>query len=315
MDQFQNHKRFAIALAAVMLVILIMTGVCAAGEQPKSAPAPANSQYVGSDTCATCHEEIAKGMDRTPHYRMKFQGHEKDTAVGCESCHGPGAAHVEGGGDVTKIVNFKTLTSKQASERCLSCHSKGNEHANFSRSVHQSNDVGCINCHSPHHSKDRTGMLLVSEQPQLCFSCHTEQQAEFSKPYRHRVSQGLVECTDCHNEHGGNGFKQLRSTAAQNQVCFKCHTEKQGPFVYEHLPVKTDGCVACHSPHGSTNPRLLKVSQVNILCLQCHTATHNVSSSIPPIGPGKDNNARYQSCTLCHTAIHGSNFGNYLNKP
>ena len=54
-------------------------------------------------------------------------------------------------------------------------------------------------------------------------------------------------------------------------LCFKCHADKQGPFVYEHVPVKTEGCTSCHTPHGSTNPRLLRVSQVNLLCLQCHT--------------------------------------------
>lgn len=315
MDEFRNHKRLAISLAAGMLVMLVVTGVSIAGEQPKAAPAPAvDSKYVGSDTCATCHEDLAKGLERTPHYKMKFQSHAKDAATGCESCHGPGAAHVDGGGDVTKIVSFKKLTTKQASDRCLSCHAS-NEHANFARSVHQGNDVGCTSCHSPHHAQDRKGMLLVKDQPELCFSCHTEQRAEFSKPYRHRVAQGLVECIDCHNEHGGNVSKQLRSTANNDQVCFKCHTEKQGPFVYEHFPVKADGCSACHTPHGSTNPRLLKTSKVDILCLQCHTATHNVASSLPPVGPSKDLNARYQACILCHTYIHGSNSGNYLNKP
>lgn len=312
MHTYRSDRRFAIYLAALALVTLFATAAWA-GDQSKTTAAP-SSQFVGSDTCATCHEDIAKGLAQTPHNRIKFQTTKNVEGSGCESCHGPGAAHVEGGGDKSKIISFKTLSTKDANQRCLACHNYGNEHANFTRSVHQANSVGCTDCHSPHHSQDKA-KLLVKQSPNLCFSCHTEQQAEFNKPFRHRVNQGLVKCEDCHNEHGGNGSKQLRNTVAQNQVCFKCHTEKQGPFVYEHLPIKTDGCVSCHSPHGSTNPRLLKVSQVNVLCLQCHTATHNVSSSIPPIGPSKDNNARYQSCTLCHAYIHGSNFGNYLNKP
>ena len=312
MHTYRSDQRFAIFLAALALVILFATAAWA-GDQSKPTAAP-SSQYVGSETCAGCHEDVAKDLALTPHYRIKLQSTKNVEGGGCESCHGPGAAHVEGGGDKTKIISFKTLSTKDANSRCLACHNYGNEHANFTRSVHATNDVGCIDCHSPHHSKDKS-KLLVAEGANLCFSCHTEIRAEFNKPFRHRVNQNLVTCMDCHNEHGGNGAKQLRSTASQNQVCFKCHTEKQGPFVYEHLPVKTDGCMACHTPHGSTNARLLKVSQVNILCLQCHTATHNLSSSIPPIGPSKDNNARYQSCTLCHAYIHGSNFGNYLNKP
>ncbi|MGH9521695.1 MAG: DmsE family decaheme c-type cytochrome [Terriglobales bacterium] len=312
MHTYRTIQRYAILFAALALVTVFATAAWA-GDQSKPAGAPA-SQYVGSDTCAGCHEDIAKGLAQTPHSRIKFQSTKNVEGGGCESCHGPGAAHVEGGGDKTKIISFSKLSTKEANARCLACHNYGNEHANFTRSVHATNDVGCTSCHDPHHSQDKK-FLLAKEGPAICYSCHTEIKADFQKPFRHRVNQGLITCMDCHNEHGGNAAKQLRSTAAGNAVCFKCHTEKQGPFVYEHLVVKTDGCTACHTPHGSTNARLLKVSQVNVLCLQCHTATHNMSSSIAPIGPSKDNNARYQSCTLCHPYIHGSNSGNYLNKP
>ena len=48
--------------------------------------------------------------------------------------------------------------------------------------------------------------------------------------------------------------RQLRATAAQDVACIKCHSEKAGPFVHEHPPVKTEGCVSCHTPHGSANP-------------------------------------------------------------
>jgi DmsE family decaheme c-type cytochrome len=127
------------------------------------------------------------------------------------------------------------------------------------------------------------------------------------------VSQGLVECKDCHNEHGSFVAKELRTTGNQDAVCYKCHTEKQGPFAFEHLPVKTEGCSSCHTPHGSTNPRLLTVSQVNLLCLQCHTLTTDVAST-PPSGPAHNQNQRFQACTLCHTAIHGSNFSSVFFK-
>ena len=69
----------------------------------------------------------------TPHSNLLTEG-KKVGAVewhGCESCHGPGSAHVEGGGDVTKIISFKNLSVQDASARCLTCHSLGAEHANF----------------------------------------------------------------------------------------------------------------------------------------------------------------------------------------
>jgi len=273
-----------------------------------------SGQYVGSETCKGCHEDIFKATERTPHYKMGFQPGAPGKGMSCEACHGPGAAHVEGGGDKSKIIVFEKLSMAEANKRCLSCHSYGNEHANFSRSAHASNDIGCISCHSPHHAKTERA-LLVEKQPQLCYQCHTEVKAEFSRPYRHRVNQGLVQCTDCHNEHGGFLPRQLRASAAQDQVCFKCHTEKKGPFVYQHLPVATEGCTSCHTPHGSTNPRLLRVSQVNLLCLQCHTLAMSNVPSQPPIGPAHNQAQKYQACTMCHAFIHGSNFSEVFFKP
>jgi len=124
------------------------------------------------------------------------------------------------------------------------------------------------------------------------------------------VNEGLIKCTDCHNEHGGFLTKQLRSTAAQDMVCFKCHNDKAGPFVYEHAPVKTEGCVACHTPHASSNPRLLKRSQVNLLCLECHTLT--VDAGAPNIPSFHNQSAKYQACTLCHPMVHGSNVNRFF---
>jgi predicted CXXCH cytochrome family protein len=60
--------------------------------------------------------------------------------------------------------------------------------------------------------------------------------------------------------------------------------------------------MSCHTPHGSTNPRLLRVSQVNLLCLQCHSAP-----ALSPLGPAHNQSQKYQACILCHAAIHGSN--------
>jgi DmsE family decaheme c-type cytochrome len=139
-----------------------------------------------------------------------------------------------------------------------------------------------------------------------------EVKPDFSKPFHHRVNENLVRCTDCHNVHGGYLTKQLRATAAQDAVCFKCHVDKAGPFVFEHEPVKTEGCVACHTPHGSSNPRLLKRSQINLLCLECHTLT--VDSPVPGLPSFHNQAQKYQACTLCHMAPHGSNFSSVFFK-
>ncbi|NDQ58376.1 MAG: DmsE family decaheme c-type cytochrome [Acidipila sp.] len=252
-----------------------------------------------------------KNWEKTPHWKTTYSTDAGPEKQGCEACHGPGQAHVEGGGDKTKIFRFNDASAAKISERCLTCHTYGEEHSNFARSAHLLNGVSCIDCHSPHHAKE-SQHLMKAAQPQLCYGCHLETKQQFSRPFHHRVNEGLVKCSDCHNPHGGFLARQLRATAAQDMLCFKCHQEKAGPFVYEHPAVKVEGCVSCHTPHGSSNARLLKRSQVNLLCLECHSFT--VDQPIP-VTPSFHNQAqKYQACTLCHTQIHGSNFDQFFFK-
>lgn len=313
MKHGQERKLLYIESAVVWLVVLlgllVSVGQLAADDRGQTKQAPPSrpadsSQYIGAETCKGCHEEVYKKFETTPHWKTTFDTRRGKEWQGCEACHGPGMEHMNGGGDKTKIFNFKGKPAKEISERCLECHQYGEEHSNYARSAHRINSVSCTDCHSVHKAKERQ-FLLVEKQPQLCFSCHLEVRVDFNKPFRHRVKENLIKCTDCHNQHGGFLTLQLRSTSAQDVVCFKCHVDKAGPFVYEHVPVKTEGCVACHLPHGSSNPRLLRRAHVNLLCLECHTIT--VDQPAPGI-PGFHNQAqKYQACTLCHTNIHGSN--------
>ncbi len=268
------------------------------------------SKYVGAETCKTCHEDIYNAWEKTPHWKTTLN--KEPSHQGCEGCHGPGADHVAGGGDKTKIYVFEDHSREQTSARCLTCHGEAHEQSHFAESAHSSSDVGCLDCHSPHHAKEKQ-RLLVQSQPQLCYGCHTSAKADFAKPFHHRVNEGLVQCNDCHNPHGTATVRQLRTLPSGDAVCYKCHVDKQGPFVYEHVPVKTEGCSICHTPHGSTNPRLLKVNLVNMLCLQCHTFSTTLTAG-GPIGPTHNQSAKYQACTMCHTQIHGSNFSSVFFK-
>jgi DmsE family decaheme c-type cytochrome len=271
---------------------------CAIGQQSNAVPTDKSAPtYVGVDVCKTCHEDLyQKNFEKTPHFKTTLKdGH------GCESCHGPGSAHVEGGGDVSKIISFKDMSRQESSSRCLTCHGESHEQRHFSASSHASSDVGCLDCHSPHHATEPQH-LLAKKAPDLCYGCHVSAKADFARPYHHRVNEGLVRCSDCHNVHGTTTIRQVRTLPSGDAVCFKCHADKQGPFVYEHVPVKTEGCSSCHTPHGSTNPRLLRVNTINLLCLQCHTFPVQ-----GPQGPAHNQATKYQACTMCHMAIHGSN--------
>jgi DmsE family decaheme c-type cytochrome len=269
--------------------------------------------YVGSDTCKTCHEDIYKNFQHTAHFATttdsKLDSEKGPGWHGCEACHGPGKEHVDGGGDKSKIFTFKDASPQATSARCLSCHQYNEEHNNYDRSAHLANGVGCIDCHSPHKAKE-SQFLMSEKSPELCYKCHMDVRAAFARPFHHRVNEGLIQCNDCHNPHGSFRPKQLRTNASGDEVCYKCHTEKQGPFVYQH-EAKIEGCVACHTPHGSTNARLLVQNQVNLLCLSCHSSDLGA-----PGTPTFHNLAqKYQACTLCHTAIHGSNTSSVFFTP
>ena len=260
----------------------------------------AGPEYAGSDVCATCHEEVAKGFSDNPHVKMA-EMHGKN-GVTCENCHGPGKAHADSA-DPSKIINPAKSTAKEVDATCLTCH-RG-QHQNFQKSGHGEANVSCIGCHDIHAGQDREKLLKVAH-PALCYQCHTDIKPQFSMPFHHRVDEGLVSCSDCHDPHGTFRRKGLKASAQQDAVCTKCHSETAGPFVYEHAVVKTEGCTACHFPHGSPNPRLLNRANVNTICLECHSPSMNFTAAEPQ-GPSHNQATQYQACTICHNEVHGSN--------
>ena len=267
----------------------------AAVAQKANAADPAD--YLGSDVCATCHAEIAKKFGDNPHAKLALK--HNGTGATCESCHGPGRAHVEGGGDVTKIKQLGKMSTKDVDATCLGCHA--GSHPNFLRSPHAKAGVGCTSCHSI-HAGDPEDKLLTASQPKLCYQCHTDVKPAFDMPFHHKVNEGLVKCSDCHDVHGTFGNNNIKSTADHNMICTKCHMENRGPFVYEHPAVKAEGCLGCHTPHGSQNARLLNVPNINQLCNQCHSPVS--ASTMHSMNAGS---ADRPPCITCHTMIHGSN--------
>ena len=298
-------------LRACLMFMLGAVILCASAQSSpaasKASPAPqataaqagdaAANGYVGGDVCATCHEEVSKKFSGNPH--TKLAAEHGAAGVNCEGCHGPGGAHVAGGGDITKIFNPAKASTKDVDAKCLSCHA--GTHPNFERSPHARANVGCISCHSVHASQDAE-KLLKTAQPALCYQCHADQKAQFNMPIHYKVNEGLLKCTDCHDVHGTFLPSNQKSTEDQNAVCTKCHTDVRGPFTYEHAPVRAEGCVTCHTPHGTQNPRLLNMPSVATLCNQCHSplsagGVHGMDAGSTTVTP----------CVTCHTFIHGSN--------
>ncbi len=274
--------------------------------------------YIGSDACKRCHPDVTSTFFRNPHYKSIAIGNQPAERSGCEGCHGPGAKHIAAMGGKATIIAFSVLSPKETITRCLECHGRDIGKSNLRRSSHTLANVACTSCHSIHKSAtDR--FLLAKLERDVCYGCHGNVRGEFSMPFKHRVNEGFMACSDCHNPHGafapswrmGQRPRMVEQALGNEEVCIRCHTDKRGPFVFEHASVRVDGCEVCHRPHGSTNPRLLRRPVVFTLCLECHTGFGNFGRT----GGGERRQTsfhnmadpRFQNCTACHVRIHGSN--------
>ena len=273
------------------------------------APAPAApAEAAPTLSCGDCHDQ-AKAFTKNPHAYGRVKGGVVPNAV-CESCHGPGQAHIEAGGD--KSLIYKPVGREGADKVCLKCHDTNTDRISRHSGMHANTaQVNCLVCHSIHSAAALTPHLLAKPEISLCNTCHTTQVASFrNKPYAHRIGRGGMGCVSCHEPHGRPAKESLRlTTSNETAPCLSCHSDKRGPFVFNHPSVSasTDGCLTCHEPHGSNNPKQLKRANVFQLCIECHspTTTHTFGSQPPSFHNLQT--ARYQNCTTCHTAVHGSN--------
>ena len=160
-----RHSRVLTPTVLASVVVLCLTSIAA----NKSEYAISSyAKYVqilgatpmGADACATCHADIAKD------FRHAFHAQQ---GVECEQCHGPGSLHVQGGGDVSKIISFRQRSATDSNGVCLSCHARDEKIRNWMAGPHASNKVRCIDCHQTHSykakgdSKTEANLLVTTD--------------------------------------------------------------------------------------------------------------------------------------------------------
>jgi len=294
--------------AAGAALFLIAATVAAA--QNPSRPAG----YAGSDTCQVCHEDVSKAFGKNPHHAVETGSKPAWKGMACESCHGPGAKHAESA-TAADIVNPSKQPAAKTDQICLKCHLNQPTHAGRIRSSHVKDQVACTSCHAIHQGQDKLRPVKAADINQKCASCHNSVWAQFQRPYKHRLPEGSMSCTDCHNPHGSFLPRSIRTVAANEPSCFRCHSDLRGPFAFEHAPVRLEGCTTCHEPHGSANPRMLTRHEVRFVCLECHSnITAGTAMGGTPPAFHDLRSSRYRNCTICHTKIHGSNVDAYLER-
>ena len=275
---------------------------------------PVLAQPAGPEVCQACH------ADKVDHFNNSTHGQKGNPKApvnngACAACHGDGTEHARlgGGRGVGGIKNpgSRLMSADDKNALCLGCHRGGSTRTHWQGSTHQARGVACTNCHTLHQS-DR--VLTKVTQPEVCFSCHKEQRAQYTRPSRHPILEGKVACSDCHNPHGSVGPALVKRDSI-NDTCYQCHMEKRGPFVHNHEPV-SENCMNCHNPHGTVTESLLKV-RAPFLCHQCHTphgpnVPQLLGAQVAPntaatTGKNAINVTMARGCLNCHTQVHGSN--------
>lgn len=187
---------------------------------------------------------------------------------------------------------------------------------------------GCRRCHEPHKSVHTA--LLTQEQKPLCFDCHNPDEVYAEPMHAANQDQACSNCHDPHNA-GNHALLadsrtySRRSRAAREVVsahgawskndCGRCHISEQSNVLKEgidavclecHKPVadqlasgepmhaalaEKNSCVACHTPHRSSRPKLIRPTAEKI-CFECHKLEEIQKPSHPRV--------ERADCLLCH---------------
>jgi predicted CXXCH cytochrome family protein len=268
-------KRWLGGTVAAAVLLLVLVACRTVNRAVVLLPNVPGAEYIGSQACAECHSELYRDFATADHARLIAEG-PNALHAGCESCHGPGSLHAQGGGEPKPPYSFAA----------------GRPHTT---------SYGA-----------QLGIEPARATETVCFQCHENVRGQFGLPSHHPVPEGRMSCTECHSPHKGS-IQAGGGTAllSQNDSCLRCHAAQRGPHTFEHEALR-EGCTTCHTAHGSVNAKMLTTRDAN-LCMKCHF--QQISGGTLRIG-GSDHTLRVQQGTCwtagCHEAVHGSRVSSSL---
>ena len=115
------------------------------------------SQYVGAETCKSCHEAETRSYDKGPHWKTALDKHHGPQWEGCEACHLPHGS-----------TNSRLLRRPVVFTLCLECHNGGgrgtrNTGVDITTSTHNLLDPKfqrCTTCHVRIHGSNVDATFL-----------------------------------------------------------------------------------------------------------------------------------------------------------
>ena len=204
-----------------------------------------------SNACAGCHESgISLAFDVSG---MVTSYSAVSHDIGCEKCHGPGSAHVSGGGAVSKIVNPRYLTAQSERETCGQCHTNGGASTspagnlgfafNSAATFGGGNFIPGVHALSDFLSVPSYGDPSIYWSNGFPSTDHTQYQDLSGSPHVMNNFEKIT-CADCHDSHSliGGPFQFQRTDDKTGDVyAFKANVATLRDDVT---------CLSCHATHG-----------------------------------------------------------------
>jgi predicted CXXCH cytochrome family protein len=257
--------------------------------------------YAGSNSCQPCHEEQYNSWKSSKH-ASQFKPDERDTQacnachataagvptqallennVGCEACHGPGEAHISGGGDKTKIVSDKSA------DICGRCHNGNrNDTAEWAAEYKPGMKLADIKeLKLILVAPDKLAPSLMNIHPSLTYNMWLVS-GHAKTPERTIVINGKkwdgpITCAACHNPHSSNNKAQL--VMDSKELCKSCHMQSAvlkgfgAKGIEETRSLHTAAaCVACHMTEKSHLMKMFRPDDPDLTedrldsCSDCH---------------------------------------------
>ncbi|SCZ65675.1 DmsE family decaheme c-type cytochrome [Thiohalomonas denitrificans] len=136
----------------------------------------------------------------------------------------------------------------------------------------------------------------VAKQNETCLGCHDSGERMHWRGSMHNFEE--LACVSCHTVHVPRD--PILDERKQTEVCTSCHARQKSEALRPSAHPVQDGamsCSNCHNPHGTLNESLLRRSNVNETCYDCHAEKR---------GPVLWEHAPVtEDCTTCHQP-HGS---------